>query len=62
MLLTEKVREILINLGEYDRAKSNYYVQILSDRFYNHFQDDIINHTPIKQFIIQEIKNSELQI
>lgn len=55
MILSKKVQEILVNLGENNIAKSSYLVNIISERFYNHFKSDTINHVPIKQFIINEV-------
>ena len=52
ILLTDTVRKVLINLNEHVKASNDQIVQLYADMFYKHFQSDIINHTPIKQFII----------
>lgn len=56
MMLTEKVKVILIEMGEVEKANSMQTVNLLSDMFYAHYQENLNNHVSLKQFIIDNIQ------
>ncbi|GEM_PF-5811504 len=55
MTLTEKVKQILIELNEKELAGSSQVVNYFANKFYSHYEKELKNHIPIKRFIESEL-------
>jgi hypothetical protein len=56
MLLSEKVKEILIEAGDTNRADSQQSCKFIADKFYCQYEANPRNYTPLKEFVLNIIK------
>ena len=62
LTLTEKVKEILIELGEKELAGSMQVINYLANKFYEHYEKELKNHIPIKRFIESELLTRKISM